>query len=163
MKVAVFDIDGTIVIPYRARRCMQEAHGDLYRFLECFCSDKYICLDAPDTSTVEYMRRLKEEGYVILLVSGRLEKYRKSFEEQFKKWRIPFDKMLLNKEIRKAPNGELILKRELLSKIAEEYGPENVVEVHEDNPVIEQIVRELFPNARFVLHEKYALFKLLQQ
>jgi len=161
-KVAIFDIDGTVVIPHRAKICKRLCGRDLHSFLVCFCSDMFICFDEPDPETVEYMHKLKKEGYVIVLVSGRLERYRKSFEEQLRSWNVPFDALYLNSHIRNCPNGELMLKRELFLMAAHDFGAENVVEIHDDNPMIERAARKVFPNAKFVLHDRYSLKKFLE-
>ena len=107
-KVAIFDLDGTLFdTQKRYNACLDEVHAKSLdelkgkprvEFWECYQSEKYMDLDEPVRPVINMTKELKKRDYMIVVLSGRMERQREKTVEQLKKYDIPYDALILRKE-----------------------------------------------------------------
>ncbi len=163
-KIVVFDIDNTLLdVSERYMTCIREVGLDpnrsLYkesywkrqRFWKIFLSDKYLHLDKPDIETINLVRRLHKNGYGIILLTGRPEDMRRDTQEQMKKFRVPYDLLIMRPKGNREPDVkykpcviQMLLEEEL-----------DIIEYHEDDPATIETVRKRYPSINVVPHSIY--------
>jgi len=85
-KCIVYDIDNTLLdVRERYWRSIEDAGGDPLkgvdrikgetkrRFWNVFLSDKYLYLDKPSEKTIKDVNKKYDEGYIIIILTGRPE------------------------------------------------------------------------------------------
>ena len=149
MEVAVFDLDGVLVdVSERLARCLRESNGRRDAvFWNCFLSSKYMYLDKPNRSLIDYVRRLKELGYRIVIVTGRRRdtQYEATIA-QLEAFGIPFDEIYMREpgDYRKDHEFKMDIVKKLLSK------GYRVVEVWDDSERVVETLKKLLPNTKIV-------------
>jgi len=150
-KCVVFDLDGTLVdSSQRYRLCAEESAGDRTLFWLCFQSPRYMHLDAPRWDIISIARALKEQGYRIVIVSGRNRAAQlQATLEQLREWGIPFDRLILREQgdFRK----DYVYKYEVLRKLLTDGECESIEAVYDDSQdVYEQLSKAGFRVIRVV-------------
>jgi len=131
-KAVISDLDGTIS-DRRHRLHYLEGKKDWESFFESLIDDP------PIVRTIEQIEKLIDEGAELVLVTGRPEQYRKSSEEWIKS-NTPFDKYQLYMRKDKDFRKDIVIKKEMLDQIRENYeleiifeDQENIAKMWEDN------------------------------
>lgn len=131
-KAVISDLDGTIS-DRRHRLHYLEGKKDWESFFESLIDDP------PIVRTIEQIEELIDEGAELVLVTGRPEQYRKSSEEWIKN-NTPFDKYQLYMRKDKDFRKDIVIKKEMLDQIRENYeleiifeDQENIAKMWEDN------------------------------
>jgi len=150
MKVLVVDLDNTL-FDARARynACLAEQgvasldslQGEARRkFWECYQSPKYMDFDIPNKEVLDTVRRAKEKGWTIILLTGRNgETQRDKTLEQLQKFNVPYDYLIMRN-----PNDyrkEVEYKREILNGLK---GIGDVILI-DDNPEVRKLVPKSYP------------------
>jgi len=147
-KAIIFDLDGVLFnVDSRLMVCLMKAHGNKLRFWELFLSDKYMHLDEPNEKIIEYVRKKYNDGYKIIIVTGRCEGTQKEATlEQLKKYNIPYNEIYFRKlgDFRK----DYMYKSEVISKLLEKY---EIVEVWDDSKDVINELKKILPKARLKL------------
>lgn len=155
MKVAIFDIDGVIAeVSERLRATLQEMHTEDLRkipkekrkdFWRIFLSPRYMNLDKPIMENIEYIRRCKEKGVKIILITGRREDTQKEQTiEQLNKWNVPYDKIYFRRrgDLRRDIQYKISIIKRMIKKGLE------ITEVWDDNREIIDKIKEKFPTIK---------------
>lgn len=119
-KAVISDLDGTIS-DRRHRLHYLEGKKDWQSFFESLINDP------PIVRTIEQIEELIYEGAELVLVTGRPEQYRRSSEEWIKN-NTPFDKYQLYMRKDKDFRKDVIIKKEMLDQIRENYELEIIFE-----------------------------------
>jgi len=116
----IFDIDGTLLDNSHRLHHIKEKPKDWLTYVAELDND------TPIPETVELLELLMEQGYAIILSTGRKESEREGTEAVFERYGIEFDELYMR------PNGDNrrddILKQENLDKIKLVYKPIMVFE-----------------------------------
>ena len=87
-KTVIFDLDGTLaLIDKRADLSMKSGKRDWSVFFD----PKNISLDTPNKVVIKMAQILHEQGFEIVIFSGRSEATKDTTIEWLKKWDVPFD------------------------------------------------------------------------
>mgnify|MGYP000704592924 FL=1 len=161
VKCAVFDIDGVIFdISARIRATLEELGVDSIdrvkrnpklriKFWKIFLSPKYMYLDKPRFDVINYMHKLKEEGYKIIIVTGRvLESQGEETEKQLKKYNVPYDEIYFRRKRDKRKDYEF--KTSIIQWLI--FRGYEIIEVHEDSEEVINKLKLIIPSAKFHLH-----------
>jgi len=159
---AVFDVDGVIAdVRRRLRKCLSEVNAISINsiprnrrelFWNLFLSDKYMHLDEPNLEVINYIRKLKSEGYKIVIITGRRsDTQRRETLRQLREWGVPYDEIFFRRRDDRRPDSSLkagIIKW-LLSR------GYRIVEVWDDSgSVIEKLKKILPPKTKIVHYSK---------
>jgi phosphoglycolate phosphatase-like HAD superfamily hydrolase len=156
MEVAIFDLDGVIAdVSGRIEKALRElgkenlnelSREDRRRFWEIFLNPELLELDKPRMDVIDYMRKIKDKGLRIIIVTGRTIKQKKETLKQLSSWGVPYDEIyfrmagdLRKDSIYKRGVVKLLLKRGY-----------NIVEVWEDSDEVIRELRKLIPYAKIV-------------
>lgn len=150
MKVAIVDLDGTLFdTTKRFEMCLKEAGGmkleelkgqQRRRFWECYQSEKYMNLDEPKHSVINFVKALKAKGYYIHIVSGRTEAQLRATLEQLTKHNIPYDNITVRR------NGDFRKDHEFKGEIVNAYLKEGHEVIIVDDS---ESVRNLLPGKAY--------------
>lgn len=129
----IYDIDGTIAdIEHRRHHVMGEKK-DWGKFFEGISEDK------PRKEIVDNAMHDEQDGYGIILVSGRGEEYRKPTEEWLEKhFPVKYTALLMRPAKNSRPDTEI--KQNIYNKCLAHY---NIVKVVDDRPRVIRMWREL--------------------
>lgn len=158
MKAVIFDIDGVLINPQkRLRKCLEKVnatsirklHGKKRRkFWDCFLSETYMNLDEPIQENISKLREMKNQGYHIILITGRREdKQKNKTLEQLDKWKIPYDEIYFRKAHDK--RKDYTYKSSLIKRLIER-GYE-IVEVWDDSEKVIEKLKQILPNTKMVI------------
>ena len=161
VKCAIFDIDGVIFdVSNRIIAALEELGVDSIdkvkrnpklrnKFWKIFLSPKYMYLDKPRLDVINYMRKLKDRGYKIIIVTGRvLETQGEKTEEQLKKYNVPYDEIYFRRKKNKRKDCEL--KASIIQWLI--FKGYEIVEVHEDSEEVINKLKLIIPNAKYYLY-----------
>ncbi|MEM2137059.1 MAG: HAD family acid phosphatase [Candidatus Methanomethylicia archaeon] len=162
MDISIFDLDGVIAdISERLRRIL-EAFGkkkpeelsrvEKEKFWEKFLSSEMLQLDKPITETIDYMRKLKEKGVTIVIITGRREDMQKDETlKQLKSWGVPYDKIYFRRksDVRR----DFIFKKSIIEGLRREGY--NIIEIWDDSEKVIEEVRKIIPEAKIVKFNRY--------
>jgi phosphoglycolate phosphatase-like HAD superfamily hydrolase len=156
MEVAIFDLDGVIAnVSGRIEKALRElgkenlkelSRKDRRRFWEIFLNPELLELDKPRMDIIDYMRKIKDKGLRIIIVTGRTIKQKNETLKQLSSWGVPYDEIYFRMagDLRK----DSIYKREVV-KLLLRRGY-NIVEVWEDSDEVIRELRKLIPDAKIV-------------
>ncbi|MCS7366744.1 MAG: hypothetical protein NDF52_02560 [archaeon YNP-WB-062] len=156
MEVAIFDLDGVIAdVSGRIEKALRElgkenlnelSREDRRRFWEIFLNPELLELDKPRMDIIDYMRKIKDKGLRIIIVTGRTIKQKNETLKQLSSWGVPYDEIYFRMagDLRK----DSIYKREMV-KLLLRRGY-NIVEVWEDSDEVIRELRKLIPDAKIV-------------
>ncbi len=160
-KCAIFDIDGVIFdVSDRIRATLEELGVDSIdrvkrnpklksKFWKIFLSPKYMYLDKPRFDVINYMHKLKEEGYKIIIVTGRvLESQGEETEKQLKKYNVPYDEIYFRRKRDKRKDYEF--KTSIIQWLI--FRGYKIIEVHEDSEEVINKLKLILPSAKFYLY-----------
>ena len=169
-KIAIFDIDNTLIdVTRRYMKSIEEAdlnpHMPLYKnlyekrmkFWKIFLSGKYIEMDHPDKETINLVREKYQDGYGIIILTGRPIGMKKLTEKQLKEFGIPYDLLIMRPRNDREPDN--IFKPKVISKLLEE--DLNIIEYHEDDPTTISYIKEKYGNVIKVYPHNLAKKKLI--
>ena len=107
MKILILDLDGTVVdTTKRFEMCLREVNANSLNelkgkqrsaFWNCFQSPKFMNLDEPNYRVIEFVKALKNKGYLVHIVSGRTENQLEATLEQLNKYNVPYDKITVRR------------------------------------------------------------------
>ena len=145
MKVLVVDLDNTLFnTQARFNACLAETgatslnelKGEARRaFWECYQSPRYMDFDVPNPNVVDTVRRAKDKGWIVVLLTGRNgETQREKTLEQLAKYNVPYDYLIMRNpdDFRK----ETEYKKEILNSL-KALGD---VVLIDDNPEVRKLV-----------------------
>jgi phosphoglycolate phosphatase-like HAD superfamily hydrolase len=156
MEVAIFDLDGVIAdVSGRIEKALRElgkenlnelSREDRRRFWEIFLNPELLELDKPRMDVIDYMRKIKDKGLRIIIVTGRTIKQKNETLKQLSSWGVPYDEIYFRMagDLRK----DSIYKREVV-KLLLRRGY-SIVEVWEDSDEVIRELRKLIPDAKIV-------------
>ncbi|RLE90398.1 MAG: hypothetical protein DRN04_15185 [Thermoprotei archaeon] len=161
VKCAVFDIDGVIFdVSDRIRATLDELGVDNIekvkrnpklrsKFWKIFLSPKYMYLDKPRFDVINYMRKLKDKEYKIIIVTGRvLEIQGEETEKQLREYNVPYDEIYFRRKRDKRKDYEF--KTSIIQwLISRGY---EIIEVHEDSEEVINKLKLILPSAKFYLY-----------
>ncbi|WP_304328632.1 HAD family acid phosphatase [Candidatus Culexarchaeum yellowstonense] len=156
MEAAIFDLDGVIAdVSGRIEKALRElgkenlkelSREDRRRFWEIFLNPELLELDKPRMDVIDYMRKIKDKGLRIIIVTGRTIKQKNETLKQLSSWGVPYDEIYFRMagDLRK----DSIYKREVV-KLLLRRGY-SIVEVWEDSDEVIRELRKLIPDAKIV-------------
>jgi phosphoglycolate phosphatase-like HAD superfamily hydrolase len=156
MEAAIFDLDGVIAdVSGRIEKALRElgkenlnelSREDRRRFWEIFLNPELLELDKPRMDVIDYMRKIKDKGLRIIIVTGRTIKQKNETLKQLSSWGVPYDEIYFRMagDLRK----DSIYKREVV-KLLLRRGY-SIVEVWEDSDEVIRELRKLIPDAKMV-------------
>lgn len=122
-KAVIFDVDGTLCDVRGIRHLITEKGFDAFHYASASCP--------PIAWVGEHARRLHEEGYAILVVTGRVRKFERLTSFWLAQHSIPSDVL----EMR--PNGDFskdfVIKQKILKRLLQVY---DIVHAYDDNPAV---------------------------
>jgi len=152
-KVVVFDLDGVLVDnSKRLKRSLEEVGASSLaslrgkqreKFWSIFLSDKHIDLDEPIYENIEKARKYKEEGYKVVVVTGRPSTMRKRTLVQLRAFGVPFDEIMFRER------GDY--RKVWQYKVEALRGLGNVVAFYDDEEEVLMRVKSSFPNVKCYL------------
>lgn len=90
-KTVIFDLDGTLALIDKRREISTMSNGKMD--WDTFFDPKNISLDVPNMPVIETARLFKNNGFDIVIFSGRSEVTKTATEDWLKKFNVPFDKL----------------------------------------------------------------------
>jgi len=135
----VFDLDGTLIDnSERFERCKAETTSKS-EFWQCFLSCKYTNLDKPKQTMIWLAQDLYQQGFKIIIITGRPWTMEPCTLDQLEKFSIPATAIYYRpeKDYRKAAQFKI----EVLKQLLEYYDVKGVYD--DDEEVREAIQREL--------------------
>jgi len=157
MEAAIFDIDGVIAdVNERLRKALEKfgkksvsglSKSERKNFWNEFLNPQLMKLDKPKLEIIEYIRKLKDKGVKIIIVTGRNEGEQK-YEtiNQLNNWKVPYDEIYFRR--RNDFRKESIYKKSVLRNLL--LKGYRIVEFWEDNQEVIDEIRELIPEAKIV-------------
>ena len=88
-KTVIFDLDGTLALIDKRREISTMSNGKMD--WDTFFDPKNISLDIPNVSVIETAKLFKNNGFDIVIFSGRSERTKDATEDWLDKFRVPFD------------------------------------------------------------------------
>ena len=107
-KTVIFDLDGTLALIDDRRKISTKPNGKID--WDIFFDPKNIDLDKPNSSVIEMTRILKDKGFGIVILSGRLKTTKDATRKWLKKFDVPFDILKMrpdNNSFKFTPDDEL--------------------------------------------------------
>lgn len=160
-KIIVYDIDNTLVdVSHRYYKSLEESGLDPHtnirklsprirnRFWKVFLSNKYMHLDKPDRKEIDRLNKLYDEGYGIILVTGRPETLRKDTMKQLDRFGVKYHVLIMRPKNNREPDKiyKVNLIREMVGLGLD------IHEYHEDDPATVEIVTKEFPWIKIYKH-----------
>jgi len=156
MEAAIFDLDGVIAnVNERIEKALNElgkkklnelSRGEKKKFWEIFLNPELLELDKPNMDIIDYIKKLKDRGLKIIIVTGRTQKQKNETLKQLNFWEVPYDEIYFRRagDLRK----DSIYKREVVKRLLKRGY--NIVELWEDSNEVIKELRSLIPNAKIV-------------
>ena len=135
--IVIFDLDGTIAL-IDERRSLSTSLSSKIDW-NIFFDSKNIELDQPNFPIIEVLSSLKERGFKIFILSGRLDTTKGATTKWLKKYSIPFDQLKMRENTSKV---KYISDVELKQKWLNEIGKENVLCVFDDRTKVVEMWRK---------------------
>jgi len=161
-EIIIYDIDNTLLdVRERYWKAIEDAGGDPLkglkkidtrmrkRFWEIFLSRKYLSLDKPCISCIRELNEKYDNGYIILLLTGRPEYLRGDTVEQLKKNGIKYHLLIMRPNNNREPDH--IYKVEVIKRIVD-MGY-RVIEYHEDDYETIKRIKKLYPDIKVIRHD----------
>ena len=161
-KIILYDIDNTLIdVSERYRMSLRESGLDpninirkippseRNRFWRVFLSNKYMHLDKPNQQEIKKLNKKYDEGYGIILITGRPETLRKDTLEQLRRFAIKYHALIMRPKNNREPDK--IYKVRLIREMVN-IGL-NIIEYHEDDPATVEIIKEEFPRIKVIKHD----------
>ena len=117
----IFDLDGTIALVDKRRKLSAKENGKID--WDIFFDSKNIKLDQPNLPVIETLNSLKERGFKIIILSGRLNTTKNATLKWLKKNKVQFDQIKMREN---TPKGKYISDIDLKQKWLNEIGQENI-------------------------------------
>lgn len=129
-QAVIFDMDGTLCDVSSARHHVKGSK----RNFDAFHQDSLSC--PPHQAVADTARRLHKSGCGVLILTGRVAKWRDGTAQWLKEWNIPFDELLTRADgdFRK----DTVIKAELLADVRRRW---SITEAFDDNPAIVELWR----------------------
>jgi len=108
-RVAIFDVDGTLMDINHRRKYVEGEQKDWKKFFE------YMEFDTIRDDVFHLAHALHKDGYVIIVCSGRNEKYRELTEKQLAFGKLEYQALMMRGDDDYRPDWEV--KREMLAEI----------------------------------------------
>ncbi len=108
MKNVIFDLDGTLALIDDRRVVSTKSNGKIN--WDIFFDPKNIDLDKPNLPVIKMAQLLKQQGFRIVILSGRLKTTKDATVQWLKKFDVPFDVIKMrpdNKDFKFMPDDEL--------------------------------------------------------
>ncbi len=133
----IFDLDGTIALVYKRRKLSAKENGKID--WDIFFDSKNIKLDQPNLPVIETLNSLKEKGFKIIILSGRLNTTKNATLKWLKKNKVQFDQIKMREN---TPKGKYISDIDLKQKWLNEIGQENILCVFDDRKKLVEMWRK---------------------
>jgi len=104
-KTVIFDLDGTLALIDERRALAAKSDGKIN--WKTFFDPKNIQLDKPNVPVIEMAQMLKDQGYSVVIFSGRDSISRKETIEWLDKHLVPFDVLKMRPEGSFTPDDKL--------------------------------------------------------
>jgi len=157
---AVFDLDGVLFdVSERLMKCLEEVGSRstegvprerLNAFWNCFLGTKYMHLDRPNAEAIEYIRRLRDGGARIVIVTGRREDTQREYTlKQLAEVGVEFDEIYFRPAdcFKKDHEFKVEVVKSLLERGYE------IAEVWDDSEAVVNALRRLLPTAKVILYK----------
>ncbi|MCX8168678.1 MAG: hypothetical protein N3E39_00420 [Candidatus Methanomethylicia archaeon] len=157
MNIAIFDLDGVIAnVEERLKKVLEKVNKksineisryEKRKFWNEFLNPRLLILDKPNTEIINHIKKLKDEGFKIIILTGRSEdKQKNETIKQLNLWGVPYDEIYFRskKDFRK----DSIYKKSVIKKLLNKGY--KVVEFWEDSEEVIKGVRKLIPEAKIV-------------
>ena len=108
-RVAIFDVDGTLMDINHRRKYVESDHKNWKKFFE------YMEFDTIRDDVFQLAHALHNDGYVIIVCSGRNEKHREITEKQLAFGKLKYQALMMRGDADYRPDWEV--KREMLAEI----------------------------------------------
>lgn len=133
----IFDLDGTIALVDKRRKISAKENGKID--WDVFFDSKNIKLDQPNLPVIETLNSLKEKGFKIIILSGRLNTTKNATLKWLKKNKVQFDQIKMREN---TPKGKYISDIDLKQKWLNEIGQENILCVFDDRKKLVEMWRK---------------------
>ena len=111
-RVAIFDVDGTLMDIDHRRKYVESEQKDWKKFFE------YMKFDTIRDDVFHMAHALEADGYVIIVCSGRNEKYRDITEQQLAFGKLKYEALMMRGDQDYRPDYEV--KQEMLDRMRKE-------------------------------------------
>ena len=136
-KIIIFDLDGTIALIDDRRKLSLKDDSKID--WNIFFNPKNIKLDQPNFPVIETLNSLKEKGFKIFILSGRLDTTKDATLKWLKENAVEFDQLKMREN---TPKEKYVSDVELKQKWLNEIGKENVLCVFDDRTKLVEMWRE---------------------
>ena len=126
-KIIIFDLDGTLALIDERRKISTKKNKKID--WDVFFNPKNIQLDKPNFPVIETLNSLKEKGFKIFILSGRLDTTKEATLNWLNNNAVKFDKLQMREN---TPQSKYISDVELKQNWLSEIGKENVLCVFDD-------------------------------
>jgi hypothetical protein len=126
-KIIIFDLDGTLALIDERRKISTKKNKKID--WDVFFNPKNIQLDQPNFPVIETLNSLKEKGFKIFILSGRLDTTKEATLNWLNNNAVKFDKLQMREN---TPQSKYISDVELKQNWLSEIGKENVLCVFDD-------------------------------
>ncbi len=160
-EIIIYDIDNTLIdVSKRYMKSIEESgidpHTNIRRippkerakFWKIFLSNKYLHLDKPNMGEIENLMKKYNEGYGIILLTGRPETLRKDTIKQLEKFGIKYHALIMRPKNNREPDK--YYKTKLIKEMIN-YGLK-IIEYHEDDPATIDVIKKNFPDIKVIKH-----------
>ena len=113
----IFDLDGTLADITARKELATKPNGKLD--WDVFFDPENIKLDVPNSPVVKLAQMLAEDGFTIIIFSGRSDKTKFTTRSWLSNNRIPFHKLVMRDSKNKHYTPDDILKKDMLDKYAD--------------------------------------------
>ena len=111
-RVAIFDVDGTLMDINHRRKYVESEQKDWKKFFE------YMEFDTIRDDVFQLAHALQESGYVIIVCSGRNEKHRELTKKQLAFGKLEYEALMMRGDADYRPDWEV--KQEMLDRMRDE-------------------------------------------
>ena len=111
-RVAIFDVDGTLMDINHRRKYVESDHKNWKKFFE------YMEFDTIRDDVFQLAHALEADGYVIIVCSGRNERHRELTEKQLAFGKLKYEALMMRADDDYRPDWEV--KREMLARMRNE-------------------------------------------
>jgi histidinol phosphatase-like enzyme len=135
--IVIFDLDGTIALIDKRRNLSLKDNSKID--WNIFFNPKNIKLDQPNFPVIEILNSLKEKGFKIFILSGRLDTTKDATLKWLKENAVEFDQLKMREN---TPKEKYISDVELKQKWLNEIDKENILCVFDDRTKLVEMWRE---------------------
>lgn len=132
----IFDMDGTLTDVSSIRHYVAKTEKKKYADFDMFHRSALFC--PPNHDVLEFAQQAEQEGFAIIIVTARNERYRDSTQAWLDKHNVTYDNIFMR------PDGDFrkdyVVKSEILEEIEKHY---DVVHAVDDNPQVLQLWEEV--------------------